>query len=160
MAWTSPRTWVALEEVTAPLLNTHLRDNLKAIGDASTSYTPTWSALTTPPAIGNGTVTGAYLQAGKLVHFRARSVAGSTTTFGAGIYTISLPVPALATTLGTVGTGAITNTGTSDFYRIAVLVSTTAVILRDLSAADWTPTTPFTFGNTDVATVCGTYEAA
>lgn len=28
MAWTSPRTWVALEVLTAALLNTHLRDNL------------------------------------------------------------------------------------------------------------------------------------
>lgn len=29
MAWTTPRTWVAGEEVTATLLNTHLRDNLR-----------------------------------------------------------------------------------------------------------------------------------
>ncbi len=28
MAWTSPRTWIAGETVTASLLNTHLRDNL------------------------------------------------------------------------------------------------------------------------------------
>lgn len=28
MAWSSPRTWVALEVLTASLLNTHLRDNL------------------------------------------------------------------------------------------------------------------------------------
>lgn len=28
MAWSSPRTWVALEVLTAALLNTHLRDNL------------------------------------------------------------------------------------------------------------------------------------
>ena len=31
MAWTSPRTWVALETVTAALLNTHVRDNLNAL---------------------------------------------------------------------------------------------------------------------------------
>lgn len=29
MAWTTPRTWVASEVVTAALLNTHLRDNLR-----------------------------------------------------------------------------------------------------------------------------------
>jgi hypothetical protein len=28
MAWTAPRTWVALETVTAALMNTHVRDNL------------------------------------------------------------------------------------------------------------------------------------
>lgn len=31
MGWTSPRTWVASEVVTASLMNTHVRDNLNAI---------------------------------------------------------------------------------------------------------------------------------
>ena len=31
MAWTTPRTWVAGEVVTAALLNVHLRDNLNAL---------------------------------------------------------------------------------------------------------------------------------
>lgn len=39
MAWTSPRTWVAGEVVTASLLNTHLRDNLLAIGSPSIPWT-------------------------------------------------------------------------------------------------------------------------
>lgn len=34
MAWSSPRTWVALEVLTASLLNTHLRDNLLETGPA------------------------------------------------------------------------------------------------------------------------------
>lgn len=33
MAWTAPRTWVTAEIVTAALMNTHLRDNLNAIGE-------------------------------------------------------------------------------------------------------------------------------
>lgn len=32
MAWTTPRTWAAGETLTAALLNTHLRDNLIAVG--------------------------------------------------------------------------------------------------------------------------------
>ena len=35
MAWTAPRTWVAGEIVTAALLNTHVRDNLKVVYDAA-----------------------------------------------------------------------------------------------------------------------------
>lgn len=31
MAWTSPRTWVAGEKVTATLMNVHVRDNLAAL---------------------------------------------------------------------------------------------------------------------------------
>lgn len=32
MAWTAPRTWIVGEVVTAALMNTHVRDNLLAIG--------------------------------------------------------------------------------------------------------------------------------
>jgi hypothetical protein len=38
MAWTTPRTWVAGEVVTAALLNTHLRDNLDALGNPATPW--------------------------------------------------------------------------------------------------------------------------
>jgi len=31
MAWTTPRTWVASETVTAAIMNTHIRDNLNAL---------------------------------------------------------------------------------------------------------------------------------
>lgn len=31
MAWTTPRTWVALEVVTASIMNTHVRDNLNVL---------------------------------------------------------------------------------------------------------------------------------
>ncbi len=33
MAWTAPRTWVTGETVTAALMNTHIKDNLLAIGE-------------------------------------------------------------------------------------------------------------------------------
>lgn len=32
MAWTTPRTWVAAEVVTASMMNTHVRDNTAALG--------------------------------------------------------------------------------------------------------------------------------
>lgn len=38
MAWTTPRTWATNELVTAALMNTHVRDNLKHYGD--TRYLP------------------------------------------------------------------------------------------------------------------------
>jgi hypothetical protein len=34
MAWTSPRTWTALESVTAAIMNTHVRDNLNFLKDS------------------------------------------------------------------------------------------------------------------------------
>ncbi len=44
MAWTTPRTWVDAEVVTAAIMNTHVRDNLTDLDarvGSSTLYTPT-----------------------------------------------------------------------------------------------------------------------
>lgn len=72
----------------------YITDALQALSEAPTSWTPTWSASGTAPAIGNGTLTGNYLRVGKLVIFSFKFVAGSTTTFGTGTYTFTLPVAA------------------------------------------------------------------
>ncbi|MFI6440472.1 hypothetical protein [Streptomyces sp. NPDC050759] len=58
------------------------------------TYTPTWTAATTAPAIGNGTLTGKYAVVGKVCHFTALVAFGSTTTFGSGAYSFGLPVTA------------------------------------------------------------------
>ena len=88
MAWTGPRTWVVGEAVTAALMNAHIRDNLKALGDALSSYTPTLTNGT----VGNGTITGNYTAAGKRVWYRGRFTLGSTSTISATPLRISLPV--------------------------------------------------------------------
>ncbi|MFD3925804.1 hypothetical protein [Streptomyces sp. NPDC058614] len=56
------------------------------------SYTPIWTAATTNPAIGDGTLTGRYAVVGKVCHFTAFVVFGSTTTYGSGGYSLSLPI--------------------------------------------------------------------
>jgi hypothetical protein len=62
--------------LTAAQMNTYVRDNLKAIGDAWTAYTPTWTNLT----VGNGTQASAYIAAGKLHVVRVEFVFGSTSS--------------------------------------------------------------------------------
>ena len=62
------------------------------IGDW-TSYTPSWTATTTNPSIGNGTLSGEYLQIGNIVHVALTMRAGSTTTFGSGDWLFNYPVP-------------------------------------------------------------------
>lgn len=164
MAWTSPATWVANTILTAAQLNEQVRDNLKAIGDPMTSYTPTWSAITTPPAIGNGTITGKYLAAGKFIRFRVTIAMGSTTTYGSGQYTVSLPFAAHGSGIQIVDTLAFG--GTSYFGKGRITAGATAVGLYTpaTTAGDLdrlvTATVPFAFANGDSITVCGTYEAA
>jgi hypothetical protein len=58
---------------------------------AWTTYTPTWTASTTNPTIGNGTLEGRYIELGSAVFGEVRIVAGSTTNRGSGTYAISLP---------------------------------------------------------------------
>jgi len=55
-------------------------------------YTPVWTAATTNPTIGNGTIIGGYRRIGNQVDFWISMTAQSTTTFGSGNYRFSLPV--------------------------------------------------------------------
>jgi len=63
---------------------------LKYTGDWI-AFTPTWTAVGTAPAIGNGTLTGGYRRIGQQVNFWIEFTAGSTTTFGTGAWRFTLP---------------------------------------------------------------------
>jgi hypothetical protein len=55
------------------------------------SYSPAWTATTTNPTLGNGTLTGAYMEMGQTVQVRIVLTVGSTTSVGSGVYSFSLP---------------------------------------------------------------------
>ncbi len=97
MTWTDPKTWIPFDPLSATELNVQLRDNMKAIGDAWTAYDPTLSGVT----LGDGTLTGRYSIAGKLVHWSAELTLGSTSSV-TGAIVIGLP----ALTRGTLFTGS------------------------------------------------------
>lgn len=163
MAWTDPRTWLAGEDPTAAVLNIHIRDNFKAIGDPWTAYTPVWGASTTNPVIGNGTLTGNYIQAGKLVIWRFQINSGTTTTYGTGNYTISLPV-AMVAGLGYPAARLLIQ-NTSTFYSRTMFStgSTTVLAAADEAGARWSNTVPFTAPAATANTKWtgyGVYEAA
>lgn len=91
---TNPRTWGAGETVTAALLNQEIRDQLNSMFDAWTPYTPTWAGATTNPVVGNGTLTGRYMKWGRTCQVRIDLLMGSTTTYGSGGWSLSLPTAA------------------------------------------------------------------
>lgn len=93
MAWTSPRTWLSGETLTAALMNVHLRDNLKAIGDPWTAWTPTVTAESGTFTTVSGA--GRYIAAGKLITFSA-SITITTVGTAASSVKFTLPVAALA----------------------------------------------------------------
>lgn len=59
-----------------------------------TAYVPAWTAVTTNPVLNNGTATGHYILIGPMCFFRAQVTSGSTTTYGSGQYSFTVPVAA------------------------------------------------------------------
>lgn len=160
MTWTAPRTWVAGETVTAALLNTHVRDNLKAIGDPWTTYTPAYVGIS---AIGNATVTAKYLQAGKLVIGEVRITIGSTTTFAAANLSISLPVAPAVQPNAVLGSVYMQDTSAPAFRTGVAVTGTTGLttnFIVDGGAGAASNTVPWAWANTDVIAFSFTYEAA
>jgi hypothetical protein len=68
-----------------------IRDAIASLTDPWNTYTPTWQGSVTNPVVNNGSVSGAYVRSGKTGMFAISVDAGSTTTFGSGNYTFSLP---------------------------------------------------------------------
>lgn len=85
-----------------------------------TTYTPTWSASTTNPSIGNGQATGRWRYTGpKTIDLHFVLSTGTTTTFGSGEWRFAIP-PGLvcASTMIQLGTWA---TGTGSINSSAAL---------------------------------------
>lgn len=72
MAWTTPRTWVAGELVTASMMNVHVRDNLNYLFSADLvpirgSWTPTIIGSSSGASAAYATQVGRYFKIGNLV---------------------------------------------------------------------------------------------
>lgn len=161
MAWNNPATFTAGSVLTASTMNAQVRDNFKAIGDSWASYTPTWTG-TTNPALGNGTIASAYMQAGKFVNFRIRIVMGSTTTYGTGGWLLTLPVASAVGFNNVLDCSVLlhdTSAG-ARYMRSAYLNSATQLALADDGGILVSGTAPFTWATGDSLSIAGSYEAA
>ena len=115
-----------------------------------TTYTPTWASSGTQPVIGNGTLTGQYLQVGKQLFVQIHCLAGTTTTFGTGTYSWSLPFA--NKTLGTGSTGLPTagnleKPGVAAYSVQGSLSSGASLEPVLYNGASITPTSPFTWAS-------------
>lgn len=91
---TTPRTWSSGETPTGATFNTEIRDQFNSIFDPWSSYTPIWTAASSNPNIGNGSIVGRYLKVGRTCDVTVLLTCGSTTTYGTGTHSISLPFAA------------------------------------------------------------------
>jgi hypothetical protein len=160
VAWTAPRTWVAGEVPTAAILNAHIRDNLAAIGDPWTEYTPTWAASSTNPSLGNGTLSGHYIKAGRLVVFRVRLLFGSTTTAGNGTYTFTLPTAASTPGHDAMGHGMARDDSAVAMMPVFGRALGSTFDMFTGAGAVVTHAAPYTWATNDRISITGIYEAA
>ncbi|MFI0481748.1 hypothetical protein [Actinomadura sp. 9N215] len=127
------------------------------------TYTPAWTSSGTQPSLGNGARFGRYIRHGQTVTFAAEIIMGSTTAFGNGNYSLSLPVNArtanptqyLMTRVGDASSGQ------AYAGQTGALLQTT-VPLQVQGAADLdgvTNTVPITLASGDTIRTFGTYEA-
>lgn len=144
---------------------------LNGIGEAWTSYTPVWTASTTNPDIGNGTILGKYCQVNKLVVARINVSFGSTTTYGSGTWLFSYPVTAAAPISANeriLSSGQYLDSNTSASYNLLVSYNSTsgsAFRIQVFSNASQTlqimaATVPITAANNDAFQLNFCYEAA
>jgi hypothetical protein len=140
-------------------------DTYQKVPGTWTSYTPTWTASTTNPTLGNGTLIGRYQKTGRTVVCHINLVTGSSTTYGSGNYSFALPVAAANVGASYIGGAHLLG---NDRWVGQVVVSpgaTTTSPFFPISATNTrtdfqTPTRPEAFANGSQLRMTFTYEAA
>lgn len=133
---------------------------------AWTSYTPTLTAVTTNPTLGNSTISGRYKSLDSTTYIVVVSLAiGSTFSAGSGEYKFSLPSGVTAGAVSQVISCHVLDSGTARYAGIGLIVGGLTVI-HPLVIADATGTrilshnVPITWATGDAIELTGTFEAA
>lgn len=135
---------------------------------AMQSWSPTWTNL----SVGNGTVTTAYIQSGKIVYFRLKLVFGATTSIS-GSVDFTVPVNSNAAYQGgesaIIGYAKYLDAGSASYSGYVQLTSGSAtkgtLIVPNVggtypTGAGLSSTVPFTFALSDEIHAVGWYEVA
>lgn len=156
----TPKTWGA-EELTSSDLNAEVKDLWTGLQAAWTSYTPSWTASSVNPAIGNGSITGGYMRVGKTIDFKIRIAIGSTTTTGTGNYRFSLPVAAAGgLNYPILCVGILRSAAGTRFHRAGYLNDAAEIALVSENGSLVQNDTPTTWADGAIFTIQGRYEAA
>lgn len=133
------------------------------VGGVWQSYTPVWTAATTNPSIGNGTLAGTYCVVGKMCVASIFIQFGSTTNAGSGRYSFTPPLSPIDNTTAVrhgIGTWNCSDTGTANYTGTTLFFSSTVVQLSVNASSYVAHNIPFTFSSTDIIRANFTYEIA
>lgn len=116
------RLWEHLQAV-ADTADTAIGAAAAAVEAAAwTTYTPSLTAATTNPVLGNGSIAGRYVKGGRLCLCEIQVLWGSTSTYGSGVYAFGLPPFAAAVTEEWAG-GALVFNGTSSRRALHAIIA-------------------------------------
>lgn len=131
------------------------------------SYTPVWTGATTNPVIGNGSIIGGYTEFSEWVDYWFQITAGSTTTFGSGSLSVSLPPPAETDRRWLTAFGTTRDASANVTYPIigerqspGVLLLRTLPTTAGQEFRSLTGTNLITLANTDVLFLGGSFRRA
>jgi hypothetical protein len=137
------------------------------IGGIWLDWTPTWTALTTNPVLGDGSLVGRYSVVGKICFVDITLIMGSTTTYGSGGWRISLPFAPATRALSThssYGSGCINDVSTgANIENISVRTNSVNRYINRFyypGGFNITSTTPITWAVNDWLAYSLAYEIA
>lgn len=116
------------------------------------TYTPSWVADTTNPAIGNGTITGNYKILGGIGFATINISTGSSTTFGSGGYSFGLPFNLGGSSTAICGSGYVFDASAGVYYAGSCGVSGVGnnyARLRTHAAGNCSASVPVTLASGD-----------
>lgn len=167
MTWAErPSNWDKPGHIARGDENEAILDQIDSLTDPGwTSYTPTWTADSVNPALGNGTITGRYRQAngGDLVIGTVRILMGTTTTYGTGAWRLTQPVTMSANSiLDGVAWGLAYDSSSTALYVIGARAEGGSNLWRMGSGGGSVvlSTVPFTWATSDVLLLNFAYEPA
>lgn len=125
-------------------------------------FTPVWTASTTNPTLGNGTLTGRLTRTGKLVNVDIELEFGSTTSPGSGTYTFSLPAAYSNLTVKKTSEGTVRGASGGTFQVGAVVVTGSPApsftLYHHGGGNSWGPTLPVTWASGNTIQFSVTFE--
>jgi len=135
-----------------------------------TAYTPLFTGTVTNPVIGNGSITGRYMNVGATIFGEIRIIAGTAGfSRGSGIYRISLPAAGIVENFQPVGQVVMRDEGPGVNYfgtaifnnnltdRIELYMHSQSAVYDEGVAV--TESTPFLFSGNDKILIQFTYES-
>lgn len=124
-----------------------------------TSYTPTIAGATSGGTLGNGTANADYMVVGNMCIIRMQIIFGSTTSFGTGGATITLPIPADAVNPPDLGSGLLLDSSVpTRLVCVAEIDTVNRFIMVTTAGAVVAGTVPWTWAVNDEVRLSLTYR--